>query len=120
MLFCILVDCETIGFEEAVQSIKWQEVIDEEMTAILKIDTWTLGALSKGQKAIEVKWVCKAKKNAKEKLKEIKQGRRKRQSSNIDYEEDLLMLLPWKIHQIDAKSTFLFGILKKSLQWTTT
>lgn len=55
MLFCILVDCETIGFEEAVQSIKWQEVIDEEMTAILKIDTWTLGALSKGQKAIEVK-----------------------------------------------------------------
>ena len=64
-LFCLFADCEPIGFEEAVQNRKWRNAMDEEIQAIKKNDTWELATLPKGHKAIEVKLVYKAKKNAK-------------------------------------------------------
>ena len=54
-LFCLFADCEPLGFEEAVQSKRWRDAMDEEIQAIKKNDTWELANLPKGHKAIGVK-----------------------------------------------------------------
>ena len=64
-LFCLFADCEPLSFQEAVQSKKWRDAMDEEIKAIMKNDTWELATLPKGHQEIGVKWVYKAKKNAK-------------------------------------------------------
>nr|GEW30773.1 retrovirus-related Pol polyprotein from transposon TNT 1-94 [Tanacetum cinerariifolium] len=55
-------DCEPLVFEEAMKSKKWRQAMEEEIKSIEKNDTWELTTLLKGQKAIGVKWVYKAKK----------------------------------------------------------
>ncbi|GJU87482.1 retrovirus-related pol polyprotein from transposon TNT 1-94 [Tanacetum coccineum] len=60
-LLCLYADCEPIVFEEAMESKKWRQAIEEEIKSIEKNNTWELTTLSNGQKAIGVKWVYKAK-----------------------------------------------------------
>lgn len=65
--------------------------MDEEIKSIVKNDTWELTTLPKGQKAIGVKWVNKAKKNAKGEVKKYKarlvaKGYKKK--FDIDYQEE--------------------------------
>ena len=89
-LFCLFADCEPIGFEEAVQSKKWREAMDEEIQAIRKNDTWDLADLPKDHKAIGVKWVYKAKKNAKGEVERYKARlvvKGYKQRAGIDYDE---------------------------------
>ncbi|KAM2569380.1 hypothetical protein TB2_009489 [Malus domestica] len=45
--FCLFADCEPVDFQEAVQDTKWRKVIDEEIEAIQKNDTWELAILPK-------------------------------------------------------------------------
>ncbi|GKA41574.1 retrovirus-related pol polyprotein from transposon TNT 1-94, partial [Tanacetum coccineum] len=59
-------------FEEAMKSKKWRQAMEEEIKSIEKNDTWELTTLPKGQKAIGVKWVYKAKKNAKGEVEKYK------------------------------------------------
>nr|GEV11162.1 hypothetical protein [Tanacetum cinerariifolium] len=54
------------------RSEKHVQDIEEEIKTIEKNDTWELTTLLKGQKAIGVKWVYKAKKNAKGKVEKYK------------------------------------------------
>nr|GFA70386.1 retrovirus-related Pol polyprotein from transposon TNT 1-94 [Tanacetum cinerariifolium] len=87
-----------------------QELYKEEIKSIEKNDTWELTTLPKGQKAIGVKWVYKAKKNAKGEVKKYKArlvAKSYNQKRGIDYEE--------KIHQMDVKSAFLNGLLEKEV-----
>nr|GEY39331.1 retrovirus-related Pol polyprotein from transposon TNT 1-94 [Tanacetum cinerariifolium] len=90
-----------------------------------------LTTLSKGQKAIGVKWVYKAMKNAKGKVEKYKArlvAKGYKQKHGIDYEEvfahvarleTIRMIISiaaqhkWKIHQMDVKSAFLNGLLKE-------
>ncbi|GKD48884.1 retrovirus-related pol polyprotein from transposon TNT 1-94 [Tanacetum coccineum] len=96
-------------------------------------DTWELTTLRKGQKAIGVKWVYKAKKNAKgevEKYKARLVAKGYKQKYGIDYEEvfapvarletiRMIIIIAaqyrWKIHQMDVKSTFLNGLLEEEV-----
>ncbi|GKD75351.1 retrovirus-related pol polyprotein from transposon TNT 1-94 [Tanacetum coccineum] len=73
-LLCLYVDCEPLVFEEAMKSKKWRQAMEEEIKSIEKNDTWELTTLPKGQKAIGVKWVYKAKKNAKGKMENPPNG----------------------------------------------
>ena len=43
--------------------MKWRTIIEDEIQAILKNDTWELATLPKGQKPIVVKWAYKVNKN---------------------------------------------------------
>jgi hypothetical protein len=64
-LFCFFTNSDPLSFNEAVTEEKWIEVMDKEMHAIEKNDTWKLTNLPENQKAIGVEWVYKTKKNAK-------------------------------------------------------
>ncbi|GJV20715.1 retrovirus-related pol polyprotein from transposon TNT 1-94 [Tanacetum coccineum] len=55
-----------------MKSKKWRQAMEEEIKSIEKNDTWELTTLPKGQKAIGVKWVYKAKKNAKGEIEKYK------------------------------------------------
>ncbi|GJV20713.1 retrovirus-related pol polyprotein from transposon TNT 1-94 [Tanacetum coccineum] len=88
-LLCLYVDCEPLVFEEAMKSKKWRQAMEEEIKSIEKNDTWELTTLPKGQKAIGVKWVYKAKKKRQRRNGEV-QGK-------THYKR-------WKIHQMDVRS----------------
>ncbi|GJT82606.1 retrovirus-related pol polyprotein from transposon TNT 1-94 [Tanacetum coccineum] len=110
-----------------------QELYEEEIKSIEKNDMWELTTLQKGQKAIGVKWVYKAKKNAKgevEKYKARLVAKGYKQKHGIDYEEvfapvarleTIRMIIAiaaqyrWKIHQMDVKSAFLNGLLEEEV-----
>jgi hypothetical protein len=62
-LFCHFANCEPIGFEETIKDEKLRNVMDEEIKAIKKNNTWELATIPKEQKPIGEKWVVKAKKN---------------------------------------------------------
>nr|GEW75748.1 retrovirus-related Pol polyprotein from transposon TNT 1-94 [Tanacetum cinerariifolium] len=70
-------------------SMKWRKPMEEEMRSIKKNDTWELTTLPKGQKAIGVKCVYKAKK------------KRQRQSGEVQGKN---CGKRWKIYQMDEKS----------------
>ncbi|PWA98023.1 hypothetical protein CTI12_AA024020 [Artemisia annua] len=132
-LLCLYADCEPLVFEEAMRSKKWRQAMDEEIKSIEKNDTWELTTLPKGQKAIGVKWVYKAKKNAKGEVEKYKArfvAKGYKQKHVIDYEEvfasvarleTIRMIIAivaqyrWKIHQMDVKSAFLNGLLEEEI-----
>ena len=64
--------------------------MDEEIKSITKNDTWELTTLPRGHKAIGVRWVYKAKKNAKgdvERYKARLVAKGYSQRQGIDYDE---------------------------------
>ncbi|PWA57377.1 copia-type polyprotein [Artemisia annua] len=78
-------------FEEAMRSKKWRQAMDKEIKSTVKNDTWELTTLRKGQKAIGVKRVYNAKKNAKGEVEKYKarlvaKGYKKKRG--INYEEE--------------------------------
>ncbi|GJS95906.1 retrovirus-related pol polyprotein from transposon TNT 1-94 [Tanacetum coccineum] len=132
-LLCLYADCEPIVFEEAMKSKKWKQAMEKKIKSIEKNDTWELTTLPKGQKAIGVKWVYKAKKNAKGEVEKYKARlvvKGYKQKHGIDYEEvfapvarleTIRMIIAiaaqhrWKIHQMDVKSAFLNGLLEEEV-----
>ncbi|KAJ7961115.1 Retrovirus-related Pol polyprotein from transposon TNT 1-94 [Quillaja saponaria] len=124
-------DSEPLFFEQAENDKKWRQTVDEEIIAIEKNDTWELVNLPKDHKAIGVKWVCKAKKNAKgevEKYKVRPVAKGHAQKQGIDYVkvfapiarlETIRLLISfaahkhWKIYQLDVKYAFLHGFLEE-------
>ncbi|KAH9667537.1 hypothetical protein KPL70_021079 [Citrus sinensis] len=132
-LFCLFADCEPVNFQEVALDEKWRIVIDEEIKAIVKNDTWELTTLPKGHKAIGVKWVYKIKRNAKGEIKRHKArlvAKGYSQKAGIDYDEvfapvarlETIRLIislaaqnKWKIFQMDVKSAFLNGFLDEEV-----
>ena len=132
-LFCLFAGCEHIGYEDAVQSKEWQAAMDDEIKAIVKNNTWELATLPKGQKAIGVKWVYKAKKNANGEVERYKArlvAKGYSQRYGIDYDEvfapvarlETIRLIismaaqhKWRIYQMDVKSAFLNGTLEEEV-----
>ncbi|CAJ2639360.1 unnamed protein product [Trifolium pratense] len=132
-LFCLFVDCEPMNFQEAFEKKTWRTAMDEEIQAIKKNETWELVSLPKGHKAIDVKWVYKAKKNSKGEVERYKArlvAKGYSQRAGIDYDEvfapvarletvrliiSLAAQNKWKIHQMDVKSAFLNGVLDEEV-----
>jgi len=68
----LLSDSDPMTFEEAVKSEKWRYIMDQEMQAIKRNDTWELTMLPSGEKTIGVKWVFKTKFNENGKVDKYK------------------------------------------------
>ncbi|RDX99067.1 hypothetical protein CR513_17940, partial [Mucuna pruriens] len=69
---------------------RWRQVMEKEIKAIRKNDTWELSNLPKGHQAIGVKWVFKIKKNAKgevERCEERLVAKEYKQQHGVDYDE---------------------------------
>ena len=114
-----------MNFQEAMGNKNWKDAMDEEIKAIKKNEKWELASLLKGNKAISVKWVYKAKKNAKEEVERYKARlvvKGYSQRIDINYDEvfapvarletvRLIISLGaqnnLRIHQMDVKSAFL-------------
>ena len=122
-----------MNFQEVMGNKKWKGAMDEEIKAIKKNDSWELASLPKGHKAINEKWMYKAKKNAKGKVERHKARLVEKvynQRAGIDYDEVfgpiawLETIIPiislaaqnnWRIHQMDVKSAFLNGVLEEEV-----
>ena len=63
MFLTMLGDSDPMTYEEAAKSEKWRSVMDQEMLAIERNDTWELTELPIGGKSIGVKWIFKTKVN---------------------------------------------------------
>nr|GEV81771.1 retrovirus-related Pol polyprotein from transposon TNT 1-94 [Tanacetum cinerariifolium] len=88
-ILCLYADYAPLAFENAMKRKKCRQAIDGEIRPIERKDTWKLTTLSKGQKAIGVKWVYKANKKRQRRSREV-------QGKNCGKR--------WKIYQMDEKS----------------
>ncbi|KAI0496759.1 hypothetical protein KFK09_023083 [Dendrobium nobile] len=122
-----------MNFQEAIKNKEWKDAMDEEIKAIEKNGTWELTSVPQGHKAIGVKWVYKAKKNAKGEIGRYKArlvAKGYSQRAGIDYDdvfapvarlETIRLIISlaaqnkWKIHQMDVKSAFLNRVLEEEV-----
>lgn len=112
---------------------KWKEACDEEITSIMKNETWELTELPEGRKAIGCKWVFKVKMNPDNTIERYKSrlvAKGFNQKHGIDYDEtfspvvkfsslrmilSIFASLDFHIHQMDVKTAFLNGDVKEDL-----
>ena len=108
-------------------------VLNEEIGAIEKNDTWDLVDLPQGKEVIGVKWVYKTRRNVEGKIERHKARlvvKSYKQQQGRDYEETFAPIArmelvrtvlsiaaqkKWKVYQMDVKSTFLNGVLKEEV-----
>lgn len=128
-----LFSCEPHKFEEAVKNEVWQKAMDDEMTTIMKNQTWNLVDLPKNKEVVGLKWIYKNKFNEdgsiqKHKARLVAKGYS--QQPGIDFNETFSpvarmetirtvlaiaaqMELP--VYQLDVKSAFLNGELHEEV-----
>ena len=129
----LLLNEEPSDYSEAVEQKVWREACDEEITSIVKNNTWDLVDLPPGAKAIGLKWIFKIKRNSdgtinKHKSRLVAKGYIQRHG--IDYEEvfapvarietvRLIISLAasngWQVHHLDVKTAFLHGDLRENV-----
>ena len=132
-MFCLLSGCEPVSFDQAVQDEKWKKAMEEEISSIEKNQTWEIATLPEKHKAIGVKWIFKAKKNARGEIEKYKArlvAKGYSQRAGIDYDEvfapvarleSIRLIISmaaqngWPIHQMDVKSAFLNGLLEEEV-----
>ena len=82
--------CDPVDFDEAVKNDVWIKVMDEEIDAIERNNTWNLVEFPEDKNCIGVKWIYKTKLNADgdvEKYKARLVSQRFSQQPGIDYNE---------------------------------
>ena len=118
---------EPTRFEDAVTKEEWVKVMEEEIVAINKNQTWILADLTAGKGSIGLKWIFKSKFNPDGSLKKNKGQlvvKGYAQVPGTDFSEpfapvaclDTIRIVPsvaafngWSIYQLDVKSSFLNG-----------
>ncbi|KAK2392639.1 putative mitochondrial protein [Trifolium repens] len=131
--YAMLADTEPLYVKAALKSKVWKEAMNEELRSIEKNKTWDLCNLPSDKKAIDVKWVYKAKQNPEGKIIKYKarlvaKGFLQRQG--LDYDEvfspvarhetiRLVIALAcsrrWPLFHLDVKSAFLNGPLEEDV-----
>ncbi|GJZ60536.1 retrovirus-related pol polyprotein from transposon TNT 1-94 [Tanacetum coccineum] len=124
---------EPTNYHDAAQEECWRHAMKLEIEAIEKNNTWELCDLPPDATAIEVKWVFKVKLDKdgnvdKHKARLVVKGYAQKQG--VDYSEVFAPVARWdtirtifafaaqrgmKIHQLDVKSAFLYGMLEETV-----
>ncbi|KAK2454958.1 hypothetical protein QL285_002459 [Trifolium repens] len=131
--YVMLADTEPIDVKAALKSKVWKEAMNEELRSIEKNKTWDLCDLPSDKKAIDVKWVYKAKQNPEGKIIKYKArlvAKGFLQKQGLDYDEvfspvarhetiRLVIALAcsrrWPLFHLDVKSAFLNGPLEEDV-----
>ncbi|XP_021715949.1 uncharacterized protein LOC110683848 [Chenopodium quinoa] len=124
---------EPTSYSEAAQNSSWVDVMDKEISALNKNNTWDIVMLPKGKKAIGCKWVYKIKKNADGSIERYKDrlfAKGFTQKYGVDYEEtfspvvkmstirSLISLAAqngWNLFQLDINNAFLHETLHEEV-----
>jgi hypothetical protein len=127
----VIQEVEPTCFEQAAGNPKWDNAMDEEMTALDVNATWELVALPKDKKTIGCKWVYKVKHNVDGSVSRYKArlvAKGYAQTYDIDYEETyspvakmtnvrviiaMVAAKGWSLHQMDVNNVFLHGDLQE-------
>jgi hypothetical protein len=122
-----IIDDENSSFEEADKLQVLKDSMLEEYRSIIKNNVWDIVLRPKDKSMVSSKWIYKIKHVANgsiEKFKEIFVARGFTQKEGIDYKEtfspvarytsiqtiiSLALILGWKLHHMDVKTTFLNG-----------
>jgi hypothetical protein len=131
--YVMLADTEPIDVKAALKSKVWKEAMNEELRSIEKNKTWDLCDLPSDKKAIDVKWVYKAKQNPEGKIIKYKArlvAKGFLQKQGLDYDEvfspvarhetiRLVIALACSrrrlLFHLDVKSAFLNGPLEEDV-----
>ena len=118
-------------FKEAVQEPTWVDAMVEEYDSIVRNSAWEIVPRPVVKSVVDSKWIYKVKQVADgsiEKYKAIFVTRGFSQIEGIDYEEtfapvtryssirtilSLSVKMGWHIHQMDVKTAYLMGSLRK-------
>ena len=129
-LLCNIIDKEPSNYEEVAEKKEWKDVMIKEYQSIMKNDVWDVVPRPEGKSVVTSKWIYKIKHAADgsiEKYKEIFVARGFSHKEGIDYEENfapiarytsirsvlsLTVVMKWKINLMDAKNTFLNGVVE--------
>jgi hypothetical protein len=127
----VIQEVEPTCFEQVIGNPKWDNAMDEEMSALDANATWEFVTLPKDKKKIGCKWVYKVKHNAdgsKNRFKARLVPKGYAQTYGIDYEETyspfakmttvrviiaMATCKGWLLHQMDVKNDFLHGDLQE-------
>ena len=127
---------EPLTYEEALsseQAAEWRQAMDDEITSLHANQTWTTEPIPKGVKALPVKWVYKAKKDANGNIEQFNSrlvAKGFRQKEGVDFNEVFAPVSKYatlrallavaavddlEVHQLDIKTAFLNGILEEEV-----
>jgi Reverse transcriptase (RNA-dependent DNA polymerase) len=119
--------------EEAIIDPKWREAMNEEMSALLKNNTWEVTSLLDWKKVVGCKWLYMIKYNAQRKVERYKVrlvAKGYTQTYRIDFQEtfspvaklnsvrvvlSIAANLEWLLHQFDVKNALLHGELEEDI-----
>nr|GEV15533.1 hypothetical protein [Tanacetum cinerariifolium] len=130
---CFLSQEEPKRVHQALKDPSWIEAMQEELLQLKMQKVWVLVDLPNGKRAIGTKWVFRNKKDergivVKNKARLVSQGHT--QEEGIDYEEDFspvarieairlflsyASFMGFMVYQMDVKSAFLYGTIKKEV-----
>jgi hypothetical protein len=130
---CDIMDAELSSYEEAAKKRVWKDAMGEEYQSILKNGVWDVVPRPKEKSVVSSKWIYKTKHavdGSIEKYKARFVARGFSQKEGIDYEEtfsllarytsirtilSLAVVMKWKVHKMDVKTTFLNGEIKEEV-----
>jgi hypothetical protein len=128
-------DVKPSSFEEVDKLQVWKDAMLEEYRSIIKNNVWDIVLRPKDKSVVSSKWIYKIKHivdGSVENFKERFVARGFTQKQGIDYEETfspvsrytsirtiiaLALVLGWKLHQMDVKTTFLNGNIEHEVFW---
>ncbi|MFS7910246.1 putative RNA-directed DNA polymerase [Helianthus anomalus] len=124
---------EPSSYTEAVKDTNWINVMNEEISALHKNNTWTIVDLPKGKRSIGCKWVYKVKYRSTGEIERYKArlvAKGFNQREGIDFDEtfspvvkmvtircviSMSVQFNWPLFQLDINNAFLYGNLKEEV-----
>jgi len=130
---CDIMGAEPSSYEEAAKKKVWKDVMGEEYQSLVKNDVWDVVPRPKEKLVVSSKWIYKMKHEIDGSIENYKarfMARGFSQKEGIYYQETfslmarytsirtillLVVVMKWKVHQMDVNKTLLNGEIKEEV-----